>query len=268
MPERCPVCGSAAVREEGEAARYCTGAACAAQLRERLLHFASRQAMDIQGLGEALVEQLVASGQVRDVADLYRLSAGTLAGLERMGEKSAGNLLAEIEASKTRPLHRLISALGIRHVGERSARVLAGAFGSLERLFAAGIEELQSVEDIGPKTAAALVRFAEQPDNVELLRRLGEHGVATELSAEEHAARPIPDSPLRGKTVVLTGQLPGRSREEAKALIQARGGRVAGSVSKKTDLVVAGDSPGAKVDRARDLGILVVDAATFDRMLG
>ena len=267
MPETCPVCGTAAAREEGEVARYCTNAACPAQSREKLLHFASRSSLDIQGLGEALVEQLLGAGLVRDIADVYRLDAEQLAELPRMGEKSAANLLEQIEASKTKPLHRLIHGLGIRHVGERAARVLAGRIHSLEALAAAPVEQLEQVEEIGPKTAAAVRRFFDQPANLELVERLSAAGVNTVALPEEILVDRAPDSPLAGRTVVITGSLPGRSREEVREAVLARGGRVASSVSRKTDLVVAGETAGSKLDRARELGIRVVGPEEFEQLL-
>lgn len=268
MPDRCPACGSAVVREEGEVVRRCTGATCPAKRREALLHFASRGAMDIQGLGEALVDQLLARDLVRDVADLYRLDLDALAGLERMGRKSASNLLAQLEASKARPLHRLLFGLGIRHVGQRAARLLASAFGSVEALAAASEDDLLGVAEIGPATSRAVRVFFEQEANRDLLRRLQEAGVRTTALPEERAAPPrLEGSPLAGKTVVLTGTLPGRSREEAKALVESLGGRVAGSVSRKTDLVVAGEAAGSKLADARRLGVKVVGPEEFERML-
>jgi DNA ligase (NAD+) len=265
MPDRCPVCGSEAVREEGEAARYCAGAACPAQLREKLLHYASRGAMDVQGLGDALVEQLTVTDMVRDVADLYGLEAERVAQLERMGQKSASNLMAQLEASKSRPLHNLIFGLGIRHVGERAARLLAERFGTAERIVAASAEELEAVDEIGPKTAAAVRHFAEQPANLELLERLRAAGVSMRAAAPARPAAAA--SPFEGKTVVITGTLPGRTRDEAKAAIEALGARVAASVSGKTDLLVAGESGGTKLAKARELGVEVIDAEEFERRL-
>jgi DNA ligase (NAD+) len=261
MPQHCPVCGAEAVREEGEVARYCTGAACPAQRRERLLHFAARGAMDIEGLGEALVEQLLRKELVQDVSDLYRLDVERVAELERMGPKSASNLVAEIDASRRRPLRHLLYGLGIRHVGELAARVLADAFGSLDALSRAEVADLEAVAEIGPKTAAALRRFFDQEANRDLLRRLQQAGVGT-APPEEPPAR----GPFAGMTVVLTGTLPGRSRDEAKALVEALGGRVAASVSAKTDLVVAGSAAGSKLDRATRLGIRVVGPEEFERL--
>ncbi len=267
MPERCPACDAAALREEGEVARYCTNAACPAQVRERVLHYASRGALDIQGLGEATVDQLTSRGLVRDLADIYRLTAAGLAELDRMGQQSAANLLAQIEASRQRPLHRLLFGLGIRHVGQRAARALAAAFGSIERLLAAGSEELEAVDEIGPKTAEALRQFAAEEANRELLGRLRAAGVALEASGKERAEPPRGDSPLAGKIVVLTGALPGRTRAEATALVESLGGRVAASVSRSADLLVAGAASGSKLAKAQELGIRVIDPEEFEQLV-
>ncbi|HXV77990.1 MAG TPA: NAD-dependent DNA ligase LigA [Candidatus Polarisedimenticolaceae bacterium] len=267
MPSRCPVCGSEAVRAEGEVARYCSNVACPAQSREKLLHFASRAGMDIQGLGEALVEQLVAQELVRDVADLYSLDAERLAELERMGPKSAANLVSQIEASKAGALERLVYGLGIRHVGERAARILASRLGSIESLGRATTEELEALDEIGPKTAESVRTFFAQPANLELLDRLARAGINPEATAHERTVTRSLDSPFSGKTVVLTGSLPHHTRDEAKAAIESRGGRVTGSVSAKTDLVVAGEAAGSKIDRARTLGIRVIGPEEFERLL-
>jgi len=264
MPERCPVCDSDAVREEGEVARYCTNVACPAQLKEKLLHFVFRSGMDIQGLGEALVDQLLAKEMVRDAADLYHLQREPLAELPRMGEKSAANLLQQIDASRSRPLERLIFALGIRHVGQRAAATLARELRSIDRLGQAEADELEALDEIGPKIAAAVGLFFGQPANVELVRRLKEAGLSMQPSAEPRVAST--NAVFSGKIVVLTGTLPGTSRGEARALIESRGGRVAASVSRKTDLVVAGESAGSKLAKARELGIEVIDAETFARI--
>jgi len=268
MPERCPVCDAAAVREEGEVARYCSNAACPAQLREKLLHFASRAGMDIQGLGEALVEQLTDKDLVLDVADLYHLELEPVAELERMGLKSAGNLLEQIEASKRRPLSNLIFGLGIRHVGDRVARLLAEEFRSMARLAEVEQEELEAVEEIGPKTAAALRHFFEQPQNRRLIERLEAVGLTLEMPAETPSVVGDAESVLAGKTVVLTGKMVERSRSEAKALVEALGGRVAGSVSSKTDFVVAGEAAGSKLEKARALGVEVITPEEFERLVG
>jgi DNA ligase (NAD+) len=265
MPERCPVCDSAALREEGEVARYCTSASCPAQLRERLLHFASRGAMDVQGLGDALVEQLTENGMLRDVADLYGLDPEKLAALERMGGKSAANLLQQLEVSKTRPLHHLIFGLGIRHVGQRAAQLLADRFCSIDEILAAPSEELEALDEIGPKTAATVRHFAEQQDNLDLLRRLGDAGVS--MKASMPAGPVATDSPFSGKTVVITGSLPKRTRDETRGLVEALGARVASSISRKTDLLIAGESAGSKLAKARDLGIKIIDSAEFERLL-
>lgn len=268
MPDRCPACGSAAAKEEGEVVRRCTGAACPARRREALLHYASRAAMDIQGLGEALVEQLVTRDVVRDASDLYRLELGTLAGLDRMGEKSASNLLQQIDASRQRPLHRLIHALGIRHVGVRAAQILANRLASMEALRNASVEDLQGFEEIGPKTAASIRLFFEQSANRKLIERLERAGVSMRAAPDERESPgQAPASAFRGKTVVLTGSLPGRSREEAKALLEALGARVLGSVSRRTDLVVAGEVPGSKLEKAQALGVKVIGPAEFERMV-
>ena len=266
MPKVCPVCGSQAVREEDEVVTRCTGASCPAKRRETLLHFASRPGMDIQGLGDALVDQLLAKELVRDVADVYGLDAGALGALPRMGKKSAENVVGEIEASKSRPLHRLIFALGIRHVGERAARVLASSVGSVDALEKVPQASLESISEIGPKTAAAVRTFFDQPQNRELVRRLAQAGVRTEAAEEELTPIRPPDSAFAGKAVVLTGTLPGVSREAAKARIEALGGRVSGSVSKKTDFLIAGDEPGSKLDKAVKLGVRVVKSEEFARM--
>jgi DNA ligase (NAD+) len=224
--------------------------------------------MDIQGLGEALVDQLVRADLVGDVADLYGLEKETLAALERMADRSAENVLREIERSKGRPLARLVFALGIRHVGERDARQLAAHLGSLEALRDADETALLAIPEIGPKTAAAVLQYFAQPRNRELIERLARAGVRTEAPAEERRPVAAANGPFSGKTVVLTGSLPGRSREEAKVLVERGGGRVAASVSKKTDLVVAGADAGSKLERARALGVTVIDPEAFERLLG
>ena len=257
LPEVCPVCGSTAEREEGEAVLRCTnGLSCPAQLREAIRHFASRGAMDIEGMGEKLCNQLVDRGLVRDVAGVYALRFEDVVILERMADKSAHNLMEGIDRSRQQPLHRLLVGLGIRHVGEHVARVLADHTGTLAGLSAASAEELEGIEDVGPVVAASVRLFFDEPRNAALVQRLVEGGVRT--TAEE---RPVGEAApaLAGKTFVLTGTLPGMTRAEAKAAITARGGKVTGSVSKKTDVVVAGDASGSKLTKARDLGIAVVD---------
>jgi len=262
MPACCPVCGSAVQRMEGEAVARCTaGLYCAAQRKQALLHFASRRAMDIEGLGEKLVDQLVDADIVRTPADLYRLDAAVLAGLERMGEKSAANVVAAIGKSRHATLARFIYALGIRNVGETTARDLARHFGSMDALMAAGVEELQQVPDVGPVVAQSIAQFFAERHNREVVRQLLEAGITFERAAAERSRR------LEGKTFVLTGTLPTLSREEAKARIEQHGGRVSGSVSKKTDYVVAGAEPGSKYDKALALGIPILDEAGLLELL-
>ena len=259
MPSHCPVCGSKVVRLPEEAVARCSGGlVCAAQRKQSILHFASRRAMDIEGLGDKLVDQLVDADLVKTPADVYALAASTLAGLERMGEKSAQNVLAAIERSRRTTLERFIYALGIRNVGEATARDLARHFGSLDRLIAAGEEELQQVKDVGPVVAMSIRQFFSERHNLDVIRKLRDPG--TGVRWEEHQGEPGRlAGALAGKTFVLTGTLPGMAREEARELIESRGGKVSGSVSKKTDYVVAGDDPGSKLARARELGVTILD---------
>ena len=265
MPTICPVCGGKVSRPEGEALSRCVAADCPAQLIGRLLHFASRRAMRIEGLGFALAEQLLARKMVKDVADLYSLTLEDLASLERMAQKSAANVLAQIEASKARELWHLIYGLGIRHVGERTAAILAREFGSLERLSQATVEELDDVHEIGLTMAQSIHDWFADPGNKQLCERLREAGVRTEV---EKQGRATTDEKLAGKQFVLTGTLPSMTRDEARALIEAHGGRVVSSVSKKTDFVLAGAEPGSKLDKANRLGVKVIDEANFKKMLG
>jgi len=256
MPEFCPSCGAKVVRPAGEAAHRCTGAACPAQLLEGLIHFASRSAMDIEGLGPAAITQLVEKGLVKDAADLYELTSESLRQLERFADKSAENLLRSIHNSKTVPLHRLIYALGIRHVGERSAKVLADHFGALAKLIDAEAQELTSLMEIGPKIAESVVNYMAEPQNRALLVRLSGHGL--QVTAETPPkAKAV--GVLNGKVIVLTGTLPSLKREEAKALIEQAGGKISASVSKKTDYVVAGAEPGTKYEKAVQLNITILD---------
>lgn len=258
MPAQCPVCGSAAIRDEEEKDHRCGGGLyCPAQRKQALLHFASRRAMNIEGLGERLVEQLVDGDLVRSPADLYRLDVATLAALDRMGEKSAANLVDAIGRSRQTTLSRFIFALGIRNTGEATARDLARHFGSLDALAAADEAVLQQVSDVGPVVAASIVRFFAEPHNREVVGDLRSQGV----NWPEGEAQGTLRLPLAGKTFVLTGTLPRLSREEAKERILAKGGKVAGSVSKKTDYVVAGDEAGSKLEKAQALGVAVIDEA-------
>jgi len=264
MPAKCPVCGGLVSRPEGEAVSRCIAADCPAQLIGRLLHFASRRAMRIEGLGFALADQLIARKLVRDVADLYDLDLDDLISLERMAKKSASNVLAQIEESKSRDLWRLIYGLGIRHVGERTAGILARHFGSLERLRKAGVEELDDIHEIGLTMAQSISDWFDDPGNARLCERLHAAGVRTE---SEKQADAVTDQNFAGKVFVLTGTLPGMTRDEASALIYARGGRVTSSVSKKTDFVLAGSEPGSKLDKANQLGVKVIDEEAFKKMI-
>jgi DNA ligase (NAD+) len=263
---KCPVCGSAIVREEGEANWRCTGGLfCPAQRIQSLLHFASRRAMDIEGLGDKLVEQLVDSGIVNTPADLYKLDMATLANLERMGEKSAQNLLQAIERSRQTTLARFIYALGIRNVGEATAKDLARHFGRLKNLMAADEIQLQRVHDIGPVVAQSIVAFFGEKHNVDVIEDLLDEKRGG-VKPKESDGEPAAELPLAGKTFVLTGTL-GMAREEAKEKLEALGAKVAGSVSKKTDYVVAGVEAGSKLDKARELGVAVLDEQQFLALL-
>ena len=253
MPKYCPVCGGAVVRSEGEVAYRCVNVACPAQLKESLLHFAGRRAMDIDGLGEALVDQLVDAKIVQDAADLYSLTEKQLADLERMGEKSAANLVLEIKESKKAGLARLIYALGIRYVGERTAQWLAEHFHSLDRVGAAKEKDLVQVEEVGPRIARSIYDFFRERRNLKVLEKLRQAG----LRFEEEKAHKA-EGRLAGKQFVLTGTLEHFSRDEAAQRIEAAGGRVTGSVSKKTDYVVVGAEPGSKLDKARALGVKMI----------
>ncbi|MGQ5489418.1 NAD-dependent DNA ligase LigA [Thauera sp. ZXT1-4] len=260
----CPVCGSHVVRGEDEAVARCTGGLfCPAQRKQALLHFAGRRAMDIEGLGDKLVDQLVDAAIVKTPVDLYRLGVLALANLERMGEKSAQNLLAAIEKSRATTLARFIFALGIRNVGEATARDLARYFGKLEALMAADVDALQQVPDVGPIVANAIAAFFAEPHNREVIEQLRAAGLHWEEGEPAAAAA----GALAGKTFVLTGTLPTLTRDEAKALIEARGGKVAGSVSKKTHYVVAGAEAGSKLDKAQALGVAILEEDGLLRLL-
>lgn len=261
----CPVCGSAITREEGEVDWRCSGGLfCPAQRRQAILHFAGRRAMDIEGLGDKLVEQLVDGGIVRTLPELYTLGLGKLVALARMGEKSARNLLAGLEASKQTTLARFLYALGIRHVGETTARDLARHFGKLDPLMDAPLHQLLEVPDVGPVVAQSIRTFFDQPHNREVVEQLRAAGVHW---PEEEGMADLSPKPLAGRTLVLTGTLPTLSRDEAKDLIEAAGGRVTGSVSKKTDYVIAGEEAGSKLEKAQALGITVLDEAGLRALL-
>ncbi len=263
IPDICPVCGAKALRIEGEAAIKCTNSACPAQIKERIEHFGSRQAMDIRGLGEKLVSQLVDNGMIQNVADLYAMSVLEIGMLERMGAKSAQNLAAAIESSKKRPLGALVNALGIRNVGEKTANDLAERFRSLDAIMKASLEnesELESTEGIGPVIAQSMAAFFSEPHNRELVERLRGYGLTFEMT---QPAADKTDLPWYGLKFVLTGELSSMTRSEAAAKIEALGGQTAGSVSKKTDFVIVGESPGSKYFKAKELGIRILDEQEF-----
>jgi DNA ligase (NAD+) len=264
MPKKCPVCNGVISRPEGEVVSRCVAADCPAQLKARLLHFSSRRAMRIEGLGEQLVEQLVEKKMISDVGDLYRLKLEEVAQLERMAEKSATNLMAQIEASKSRELPQLVYGLGIRHVGERTAGIIARHFRSLERLSKATTEELDDIHEIGMTVAQSVRDWFEDAGNLYLCERLREAGVRTEI---EGSAGGVQDETFAGKQFVLTGKLESLTRDEARAMIERRGGRVTSTVSKKTDYVVAGEDAGSKLDKAQELGLRVIDEAALREML-
>jgi len=262
MPTKCPVCGGKVVREEGEAASRCINTNCSARLKESILHFASRGVMNIDGMGDALVDQLVDRGMVESVADIYDLTVEKLMVLERMGRKSAGNIIRNIEASKANPLPRVLTALGIRFVGERTAVFLAEAFGSLDAIAAAGLDELQEAEEVGPRVAESIFQFFREPRNRQLVERLRAAGLQFLYESRRPKA-----GPLQGMTFVLTGTLPSLSRDEARKLIESAGGKVSGSVSKKTNYVVAGEEAGSKLTKAQELGVRVVSEDALLEMI-
>jgi DNA ligase (NAD+) len=262
MPEKCPVCGGHVVRTEGEVDHRCVNANCPAQLRETILHFASRGIMNIDGLGDALVNQLTDRGMVKNVADIYRLTKADLLQLERMGEKSAQNVLTEIERSKQLPLERVIYGLGIRFVGERTAQFLAEHFGSMDMLMNAGEQELQEVGEVGPRIAKSIMEFFQEQKNRELVAQLRKAGLTFAGKKKERGTK------LAGKTFVLTGTLAHLTRDEAKKMIEDAGGRVSGSVSKKTDFVVAGEDAGSKLEKAKELGVRVIDEEEMKELVG
>jgi DNA ligase (NAD+) len=269
MPKRCPVCGGHVVRAEGEADYRCVNANCPAKLRESVLHFASRGVMNIEGLGDVLVNQLADKGLVKTVADIYDLDEAKLLTLERMGKKSAQNVLDEIENSKKLPLERVIYGLGIRFVGERTAQFLAEHFGSMDALIEVAtkpeeesIAELQQVEEVGPRVSAAIREFFDEPKNLQLIERLRKAGLQMKGTKKERGTK------LAGMTFVLTGTLAKYSRDEAKKLLEDAGAKVSGSVSKKTNYVVAGEEAGSKLDKAKELGVKVIDESEMEKMLG
>lgn len=268
MPDRCPICGAHAIRLEGEAAVRCTGNACPAQQRRLIIHFVSRNAMDIMGLGPAMVEQLLEHELIHDAGDIYYLKYDQLIGLERMGHKSVNNLLKAIEESKKRDLERLIFGLGIRLVGARAAQLIAERFGHLDEIVKAKVEDFLEIDEIGEKIAQSIVGFFEEEQNLMLVEKLRQAGVNFNRKHDMPFQKEgVLQHQWNGKTFVLTGTLEKYTRSEAKALIEERGGRVTGSVSKKTDYVLVGENPGSKLDRAKELGITVIDEKEFNSFL-
>ncbi len=262
MPEKCPICGTHVVKTEGEVDYRCVNANCPAKLRETILHFASRHVMNIEGMGDALVAQLTERGLVKNVADIYKLTRDDLLRLERMGEKSAQNILDEIDASKKLPLERVIFGLGIRFVGERTAQFLAEHFGSMDALMTASQEELEDVNEVGPRIAESIHEFFAEPRNRELVKRLRDAGLKFAGKKRERGTK------LAGKTFVLTGTLAKYTRDQAKKMIEDAGGRVSGSVSEKTDYVVAGSDAGSKLDKAKELGVSVIEENEMEKLVG
>ncbi|HEV8316747.1 MAG TPA: NAD-dependent DNA ligase LigA [Vicinamibacterales bacterium] len=266
MPTACPACGSQLHRPEGEVVWRCENTSCPAKLQRGLEHFASRSAMNIDGLGESLIAQLIETGLVKDYADVYGLTAARLEQLERMGKKSAAKVLTQIDRSRTNEFWRLIYGLGIRHVGERAAQVIARAFGSMDALMAATTEQLEGTHEIGPVLAESVRSWLDEPRNRELVARLRAAGVRMEVPPEERVTA-APDGPLAGRTYVLTGTLASMTREEAGAALERLGGKVAGSVSRKTTGVIVGADAGSKADKARDLGVPTLDEAAFLKLI-
>jgi DNA ligase (NAD+) len=263
MPARCPVCGGEVIRAEGEAASRCINSNCPARLKESVLHFVARGVMDIDGMGTALVEQLVDRGLVKSIADIYKLTIEQLLELERMGKKSAEKILQNIERSRNRPLPRVLNGLGIPFVGERTAQILADAFGDLDRIAKADVNELQSADEVGPKVAESIRGFFHEPLNRELVERLREAGLQF-----THEVKRASGGPLAGKVFVITGTLPNMSRDEAKAAIEAAGGKVTDSVSKKTSYLVAGEAAGSKLAKAEQLSVPVLDEQALLALIG
>ena len=262
FPERCPVCGGHVVRAEGEADHRCVNAACPAKVRESILHFASRGVMNIEGMGDSLVDQLADAKLVKTVADIYDLNEKKLLSLERIGQKTADNVLAQIERTKQAPLERVIMGLGIRFVGERTAQFLAEHFGSMDAIMDASEAELLDVQEVGPRIAASIREFFDEKKNRELVERLRKAGLR--FTAEKK----VRGTTLAGKTFVITGTLPNYSRDQAKQLIEDAGGKVSGSVSKKTDYLLAGEEAGSKLDKAKELGVPIIDEPGLKKMIG
>ena len=263
MPETCPVCGARVHREEGEAAYRCTGADCPAQLERNLIHFVSRDAMDIEGMGPSVIKKLLAEGLIKSSADIYYLTADELIKLDKLGEKSAENLLDAIEKSKKNDLPKLIYALGIHHIGAGAAKLIAKRAGSIDALFGLTAEELTEINDVGMIMAESVTDFFAQPHTRTLIQKFKDAGVNTDYIGEARSS-----DALEGMTIVVTGTLPTLGRKDATALIEQNGGKASGSVSKKTTYVLAGEAAGSKLTKANDLGIPVIDEAEFMKMIG
>ncbi|HDP97376.1 MAG TPA: hypothetical protein ENN25_06790 [Euryarchaeota archaeon] len=260
MPERCPECGSKVVREEGEAVSRCIGSNCPAQLKETIRHYASRNAMDIEGLGDAVVSQLVDRGLVKGIADIYSLDIDSLTGLERYGEKSARNLLEQIARSRERGLDRFLYGLGIRHIGRAAAESLASRFDDIDELTGATKEELTEIDGIGNIVADSVIDYFSEQSNIEMIEQLKKAGISMVSSRPRSSA-------LSGRTFVFTGSLDEYARTEAGELVKSLGGKIGSNVTKKTDFVVAGKAPGSKLEEARKLGVKVIDEAEFKRLI-
>ncbi|MCJ7745575.1 MAG: helix-hairpin-helix domain-containing protein, partial [Actinobacteria bacterium] len=263
MPGKCPVCGSRVVREEGEVMTRCTNIACPAQTFERILHFASRGAMDIEGMGEVTVNELLSRGAIKDVGDIFYLEPSQVFELPGFKDKSVDNLIKAIDAARDRPVSRLLFGLGVRHVGSHMARVLTEVFHSIDELASAMAEDLLSIEGVGPRIADSVVHFFDQKENLAVIDKLRRADVRMSEKRREREA-----GPLEGKTFVITGTLPGFTREEASEIIEGLGGRVSSSVSRKTDYVLAGEDPGSKYDRATSIGVPIMDEEEFRKMTG
>jgi DNA ligase (NAD+) len=262
MPGKCPVCGGATKREEGEVAVRCENVFCPAQVKESIIHFASRTAMDIEGMGEAMVDQLVDSGLIRDYGDIYFLEYDQVRNLERMGERSARNLMGAIEGSKRVPLNRLIYGLGIRHVGEHTAEILARRFGSVDTLSRQRFEDLVEINEIGPVVAESIQEYFDNPITRKVLEKLKSAGIKTSEDAGSRLG-----AVLNGKIFVFTGELKNLARADAEQIVRQLGGSASSSVSGKTDFLVAGENPGSKYQKAKQLGIRIIDEAAFEKMI-
>lgn len=262
MPRTCPVCGAQAVREEGEAVVRCIGIECPAKLYRSIIHFASKEAMDIKGLGDAIIEELIERKLISNISDLYNLTLEDIATLKKNGKKFAQNLINSIEESKNRELHRVITSLGIRHVGVKLAKSLAKEYKSMDNLIEASLEELESKQDVGEITAESIYNFFKQEQSIDLINKLKQAGVNMTLKQELGT-----DNRFEGKVFVLTGSLEKYSRDEASQVIEKLGGKTSSSVSKKTDYVLAGEDAGSKLKKAQELGVKIISEIEFDKMI-